>query len=100
MIDQRIALPILFYGWWSPSTQYLTSEEEKSADSVRIIEMVLEVLMMSSEKYSLFLKMMLDYIGCLNKTARFTFPYIDIQDSISLNINLAEKISKQLRSND
>ena len=43
---------------------------------------------------------MLDYISCLNRTARFTFPYLNIQDSISLNSILAETLSKQLRSND
>jgi hypothetical protein len=56
--------------------------------------------MMSPEKNSVFLKLMLDYIACLNRTARFTFPYLDIQDSIALNKNLADKISKQLRTNE
>jgi hypothetical protein len=37
IIDQRIALSMLFYGWWSPETEFLTSEEEKAPDSVRII---------------------------------------------------------------
>lgn len=25
MIDQRIALSIIFFGWWSPENQFLTS---------------------------------------------------------------------------
>jgi len=47
MVEQRIALSMLFYAWWSPETELLTSEEEQSPDSIKIIEVVIDVLLMS-----------------------------------------------------
>jgi hypothetical protein len=100
LIDQRIALPILFHGCWSQTTQSIVPDTEVASDCVRVIELILQVLLFTPEKTSTFLKMSLDYVGCLNKTSRFGFPYLDIQDSIPLSRSLAEHVSQQLRANE
>ena len=97
LIEQRIALPMIFYGWWSCSQKKITNENDKIKDSVRVLELVIEVLLKSSANSSVFLKLSLDYISCLNQTSRFSYPYLDIQDSIPLSNSLAEQVSHQLR---
>ena len=97
LIEQRIALPMIFHGWWSRSQKNITNENDKIKDSVRVLELVIEVLLKSSANSSVFLKLSLDYISCLNQTSRFSYPYLDIQDSIPLSNSLAEQVSHQLR---
>ena len=41
LIEQRIALPVIFYGWWSSSLEKLSNTQNKSKDSVRVIDLII-----------------------------------------------------------
>lgn len=98
-IEQRIALSVIFYGWWSPSLEFFSPDNSKQTDSIRIIELIMQVLLTTPEKTSLFLKLTINYINSLNKATRLSFPYLPLQDSVPLNTALVEKMSNQLRIN-
>lgn len=92
-------MPVIFYGWWSPSLEIFSPDNSKQTDSIRIIELIMQVLLTTPEKTSLFLKLTINYINSLNKATRLSFPYLPLQDSVPLNTALVEKMSNQLRVN-
>lgn len=99
-VEQRIALSVFFFGWWEQKASRLTTTDSKTEHSLRVIELIMNILLTTPEKYSDFLKAVIEYINCLNKSHRLSFPYLNIQDTMSLQSSLPAKLSQQLRINE
>ena len=99
-VEQRIALPVFFFGMWEQQISRLTTTDSKTENSLRVIELIMNILLTTPEKYSNFLKAIIEYINCLNKSHRLSFPDLNIQDAMSLQSSLPTKLSQQLRINE
>lgn len=85
MVEGRIGLPIIFYGGWNSSSLTLIPHGGES-----ILEVILCTLIRSNEKDSFFLRHLLEYTENVNKVTKYHYPYLDVQDSLTLSNKLID----------
>jgi hypothetical protein len=57
-------------------------QRQSGGSHKKIFEILLNALVRSQRKDSIFLKNVLDYINCLQQTTKYAYPYYEIQDCL------------------